>query len=48
MAKNRKNNKTMCKGGYRKNRNKQTTSRSGLPKMYPPHCNPHLIAQKVG
>jgi hypothetical protein len=48
MAKNRKPSKGMCKGGYRKKRNKKTTSRSGLPKMYPPHCDPYLRAVKVG
>jgi hypothetical protein len=33
MAKNRKNGKGFSKGGYRKHRNKKTTSRQGLPKI---------------
>ena len=48
MAKNRKMGKGFAKGGYRNKRNKKTTSRSGLPKMYPPHCNPNLRVVKVG
>lgn len=48
MAKNRKMGKGFSKGGYRKHRNKKTTSRSGLPKIYPPHCDPYLRMQKIG
>ncbi|NDB86873.1 MAG: hypothetical protein EB127_29915, partial [Alphaproteobacteria bacterium] len=33
MAKNRKVGKGFAKGGYRKHRNKKTTSRQGLPKI---------------
>ena len=48
MAKNRKFGKGFSKGGYRTKRNKKTTSRAGLPKIYPPECNATLRMERVG
>jgi hypothetical protein len=48
MATARKLNK-FHKGGYKKRKGRpQGVSRSGLPKTYPSHINPHLRAIKLG
>lgn len=49
MAKNRKpKSKGFSKGGYKKRKNRPAgTSRSGLPKIYPPDCDSTLRATKL-
>lgn len=49
MAKNRKSkSRGFSKGGYKKRKNRpEGTSRSGLPKIYPPHCDATLRMTKL-